>query len=859
MLYRLGAWLTGILFALMTILWSQKRASLLNSPLMQFIYQPLPTLYKRLGSLVVVLLVVSSLIGQENGTIQTDANYTPTQLIKDIFIGGDCFEVENIRYSGSPDAIGVFQSGERSINIEKGVILSTGNINNAEGPNVSTRISTDFEEFYPTDNDLETLLDSREVTLEDVVILEFDFTPTTDRIQFQYAFASEEYCDYVGSKFNDVFGFFLSGPGINGPFEKGAENIAFVPGTSDFVAINNINHLTNSEYFVNNVPEGQVQFVPCNNYPTEPGVATEFIEFDGFTTVLTAVANVVPCETYHIKLTIADASDALFDSAVFLKANSFNAGGAAFVSSHLPPIGSIEGCGESYFLFHRTNEETIDEEVVVHYNISELSTATAGEDYTPLPDSIIIPAGELSFQLPIQIHKDDLVEGQEHLVMELESACSCADLSIYLPMTDYFPLTAASQTTSICGASEITITSNIDGGVGSLQYQWNTGDTTPVLQVWADTSTTFAVTVTDACNNELTNIREIEVLAAPDAVLEGDRVVCDLQEPVLFDLELGGVGPWNIEYTINGTPHTLASSIPELQIVASQEGIYQLQQVSNDNCAKQINSEARLTVAKPESAAIITRQPICFGEQGLIQLEEVRGGEAPYQYSIDGGMSFTTDPYFDHLEPGSYEIIVKDKNNCRWETDQIIHQPNEINLAVEDKATITLGETLTLDAQTDLPDHEFDKVLWTPEELVDCPTCLITKAKPLTNTLFELQLLDKLGCLETATVFVTVKNDYQIFLPSAFSPNGDGNNDLFFVYAQKGQVAEVRSFQVVNRWGDLIYEAQHFQPNDPSYGWDGTFNGQMLTTQVLAYFVEITFINGETEVFKGDVTLVDSQ
>ncbi len=859
MLYRLGAWLTGILFALMTILWSQKRASLLNGSLMQFIYQPLPTLYKKTGSLVVVLLMVSSLISQEDGSIQTDANYSPAQLIKDIFIGGDCFEVENIRYSGSPDAIGVFQNGGQSINIEKGVILSTGNINNASGPNVSTRISTDFEEFYPIDNDLETLLDSRNVTLEDVVVLEFDFTPTTDRIQFQYAFASEEYCDYVGSKFNDVFGFFLSGPGINGPFEKGAANIAFVPGTSDFVAINNINHLTNSEYFVNNVPSGQVQFVPCNNFPDEPGIATEFIEFDGFTTVLTAVANVVACETYHIKLTIADASDALFDSAVFLKANSFNAGGAAYVTSQIPSIGSIEGCTESSFLFHRTNAETIDEEIVVHYNISDLSTATAGEDYIPIPDSVIIPAGELFIELPIQIHKDDLIEGQEHLIMELESACSCADLSINLPMTDYIPFTAASQTTSICGAQDFTITPNIDGGIGQLQYHWSTGDTTAELQIWADTSNTFTVTVTDACNNAITNTRSIEVLKAPHAALTGDQVVCELNEPVFFDLELGGEGPWNIEYTINNTPHTLSSTLPNMQLVANQEGIYQLHQVSNNNCSKQINSEARLTVAKPESAALITQQPLCYGEKGMIQLEEVRGGEAPYQYSIDGGLSFTSDPYFDHLDPNNYTIVVKDKNNCTWETNQLIHQPNEINLQVEDKAIITLGETLTLDAHTDLPEHEFEKVLWTPEELVECPTCLITEAKPLTNTSFELQVLDQLGCLETATIFVTVKNDYQIYVPSAFSPNGDGNNDLFFVYAQKGQVAEVRSFHVVNRWGDLIYEAQHFQPNDPSYGWDGTFNGQMLTTQVLAYFVEIAFVNGKVEVFKGDVTLVDSQ
>ena len=139
---------------------------------------------------------------------------------------------------------------------------------------------------------------------------------------------------------------------------------------------------------------------------------------------------------------------------------------------------------------------------------------------------------------------------------------------------------------------------------------------------------------------------------------------------------------------------------------------------------------------------------------------------------------------------------------------------------------------------------------------MDCATCLSTSATPLHNTQFELTISDQLGCVEKATFPVRVLKNYQVFVPSAFSPNGDGHNDLFFVNAQTEQVQSIRSFQVINRWGDLIYEAHNFPPNDPQYGWDGSFNGQMLTNQVFAYFVEVQFIDGEVEIFKGDVTLI---
>ncbi len=814
-----------------------------------------------IGTLSIGIAAIPKAVSRSNGAgIQTNENHTSEQLVKDVFIGGDCFEVRNIKYSGDRKAIGSFSDGKESLDIERGVILSTGDIENAHGPNISTRISTDFSDYHPSDKDLETLLNSKTVALEDVAVLEFDFTPTTNRIQFQYSFASEEYCDYVGSKFNDVFGFFLSGPGLKGNFENEAVNIAFVPGTTDFVAINNINHLTNDNFFVNNVPEGQIQFVPCDNFPKEPGVATELIEFDGFTTVLTAVAEVMPCQTYHIKLAIADASDALFDSAVFLKANSFNAGGAAYVKRILPHVESreaYEGCKESYFLFERTDEEAVDS-LVVHFNVSNQSTAISGEDYAPFPDSVIILPGDRQKLLPIVLYSDNMIEGTEHLIMELESACSCADLSIDLPINDFIPLTAASQTDSICGVQEININPKIAGGVGKLKYEWSTGDTSAILQVLANTSATYTITATDICDNTITTINQIEVLEAPMVDLETDKTVCDLEEPVFFDLKLSGLGPWTIVYTINDLmqPH-LTTKDPSFSLPAKEEGIYVIQSIRNNNCSIDLQKQSILTVTKPESAAIQVAQPICEGEVGSIDILEVRGGSIPYAYSLDDGRSYGENPFFDEIEPGFHRLVIQDVNKCKWSADYEIEAPEALEIELEKRVRLTLGDSYELTAMISKSLDQIDNIEWLPSEDLACPNCLSTEVVPLKNTTYEINVTDERGCTKKASVDLIVLKDYKVFVPTAFSPNGDGQNDLFYINADTDQILSVRKFQVINRWGDLIYQATNFQPNDPNYSWDGTYNGQPLNAQVLAYFVEMEFINGEIVVFKGDVTLVD--
>lgn len=230
---------------------------------------------------------------------------TPTQLVN--LLTGPGVSVSNIVYTGNAVQRGGFTAAGTNLGIANGVVLSTGDINDGVGPNLNGSSGVDL--FGAGDTVLDTIAGA---VTGDAAILEFDFVPQNDTVSFRYVFASDEYPEYVCSTFNDAFVFHISGPGI-----VGSQNMAIIPGTAVPVTINTVNSgtpgasanagstcvLTYSAYYVDNV-----------------GGAT--LEYDGLTTVLTALAVVSPCQLYHLRIAIADAGDRLWDSAVFFEAGS---------------------------------------------------------------------------------------------------------------------------------------------------------------------------------------------------------------------------------------------------------------------------------------------------------------------------------------------------------------------------------------------------------------------------------------------------------------------------------------------------------------------------------------------------------
>lgn len=244
-----------------------------------------------LGALIVVVAAVPAAALSITASDGTGADLAATLLGSGVTIDG-----ASISYTGPAAASGVFTGGLSSgIGISEGIILTTGSAASAVGPNVLDDTTTD------NGGDGLALLDGLipGYLTHDATVLEFDFTSDSGDLYFNFVFASEEYNEWVGSDYNDVFGFFVDGV-----------NIALIPGTSTPVSINNVNNGANAAYYNDNDPGDTA--TPYN------------IEYDGFTDVFTAMASGLGAGSHTMTIAIADAGDHILDSAVFLQAGTFS-------------------------------------------------------------------------------------------------------------------------------------------------------------------------------------------------------------------------------------------------------------------------------------------------------------------------------------------------------------------------------------------------------------------------------------------------------------------------------------------------------------------------------------------------------
>ncbi|MEO5675720.1 MAG: OmpA family protein [Chitinophagales bacterium] len=273
--------------------------------------------------------------------ISVDTSFTAEQLVNK-FLLGQGIRVGNITYSGPRISIGYFKADNNIIGIESGILLSTGKASDVNGPNNSPWTTTSFTPVKSKtrpkgDRDLNRI--SKSVTY-DAGILEFDFIPFHNRITFSYTFGSEEYPEYVGSRFNDVFAFIVSSEKIR------PVNLATVPKTLLPVTVNNINSRENKGYYIDNdffkkvdlkknLPGKEKNKKDKNPYSDYYETdkkklkklnknIIEAIQFDGFTTLMTASCNVIPYKKYHMKIAIGDVGDPQYDSGVFLEEGSFH-------------------------------------------------------------------------------------------------------------------------------------------------------------------------------------------------------------------------------------------------------------------------------------------------------------------------------------------------------------------------------------------------------------------------------------------------------------------------------------------------------------------------------------------------------
>lgn len=353
-----------------------------------------------------ITLLGSPLYGQ-----LTVADTLSTQeLIETLFGGG--ITVTNITTTCDTNvSLMQFDGSNSNLGLPSGVIISSGEALDAAGPNNSTSTTTNVGS--PGDAQLSSIITSTVNTGFDACVIEFDIVPLCDTIGIRYVFASEEYPEFAppqSSSFNDVFAFFISGPGI-----AGTQNIALIPGTTTPVSINNVNPVNFSQYYVDNNNQG-----------------TGTVEYDGFTTPLLASSVVQACETYHIKLAIQDVGDGAYDSSVFLEAGGIGCVSPVLTlnavnSTALGTNVAVEGC-VNFGVFTFQLDQDLMDTTVFRFTIG--GTATPGLDYAPIVDSVIMPAGQTTIDVPVLVYADGIAEGQETIEIYYVDSSLCSN-SIY--------------------------------------------------------------------------------------------------------------------------------------------------------------------------------------------------------------------------------------------------------------------------------------------------------------------------------------------------------------------------------------------------------------------------------------------
>jgi gliding motility-associated-like protein len=369
----------------------------------------------------------------------------------------------------------------------------------------------------------------------DACILEFDFKAAGDTIKFNYVFGSSEYQDFTCTSFNDVFGFFISGGAYATP-----TNIALVPGTTIPVCINSVNcHSTTISSPCTLMGPGAPYCVYYVNNETG-GPASTYVRYPGFTVKLPAIAAVNPCDTYHLKLGVADASDHVLDSGVLIEGGSLSSTPPPSISAAGIPY-RVRGCAPGQFVF--TIPAPLDTNLTIYYDIT--GTAVNGYDYSLIADSVILPAFSTTTTLNIAPLLVPAV-GPKVVTIDVlgKNLCTGADTVVAvasITILDSFSFRIITPDTAICQGQDVNIIAQGDtifGGV--MSYIWTPSATlssNTSLTPTANPAVTTTYTLSDitppvyGCPTEFRNIT-ITVYDRPGLTVDSPEVKTCVGVPV---------------------------------------------------------------------------------------------------------------------------------------------------------------------------------------------------------------------------------------------------------------------------------------------------------------------------------------
>ncbi|WP_179346332.1 T9SS type B sorting domain-containing protein [Winogradskyella ursingii] len=779
---------------------------------------------KQLLLLISFLLTLSCF---SQNIIVDSQTYTPQQLIEDILIDSDCIEnvvVTNVvggNFNSSDESYGFFDATGTTFPFQSGLVMSTGRLANVPGPN--NNLSDDDAPGWNGDNDLEVALNESNTT--NATILEFDFTSVASQISFRYIFASEEYQENNPNscRFSDLFGFLIRPANSQEQYE----NIALVPGTNIPVKATTVTPGVPGSC----PPENETYFGTYNgtNAP---------INFNGQTAILTATANVVPNETYHVKLVIADEQNFRFDSAVFLEAGSFqlstDLGINRLLSTNNPlcegetldltinepgnpsydwfrdgvlvqssPSGCIN-CGT----YTVTQPGTYTVEVGLDNNC--ISYGEVVIEYAPTPtvtDSILTEC---------DLNQDGLTT---YNLFNAENDLTGNDDG--LAIVDFF----FNENEAINNIDPITNPTNFENDIPQqIVYARiiNPANCFEIAELQLITSNnSVAIDPLEACDGEIIdgfaefNLTEIEA-SIINQIPTGSEVT-------YYENEANALSG------INPLPNIYENIVEDSQTIFVK--------IENHNQCFSISTAELNVIFTPELENDVT---LFYCTDTFPETIRLFGGvvnDLPnnyfYQWLFNGTDTGLTTSFIDVNEVGIYTVIVTDPNGCSSTREITVSSSSSAMIDSINIEGIAPNNSVTITISGDGV-YEF---------ALDDPIGFYQESNVFTNVsggIHTVYIRDRNGC-STIDESISV-----IGFPRFFTPNGDDVNDLWLVSDLNTPTSQIENISIFNRYGKLIT-----QLNSSNLGWDGTLNGKDLPSS--DYWFLAKFSNGKS--YTGHFTL----
>lgn len=768
--------------------------------------------------------------------LQTNNSLNPQGLVQNVLLGNGV-TVSNVSYNGSPAAIAQFTAANTTLGINSGIVLTTGttlpNGDGPHGPNDTPGAGVDNN--MGGFNLLSQAIQGTQTY--NAAILEFDFVPYADTVRFKYVFGSDEYPEFAppnNTTYNDVFGFFISGPGITG-----FQNIALLPNGA-VVSINNVNTITNPFYFVNN---GDGNTAPYNQSP-------QYIQYDGFTKVLEAVSKVQCGQTYHLIIAIADVGDGQWDSGIFLEANSLSTLTPVEIDHTLSqqvfpnPDWMAEGCVSTNVTL--TRQANLTQSLTIPVQLS--GTATSGIDYNGVPASVTFQPGQTTVSFTIQSLTDALLEGLETLTLTFPITDPCGNVTplvLDLWIQDNQPMQVTlSSTPPSCPGDPVTINSQISGGVQPYTYLWSTGQTTGSMTFTPSTTTTVWLEVTDACTGIPaydTLVVNVPVFAPLAVVVSPDITeICPYVPATIGVQASGGSGQYTYLWSVNSL---LSGTTDSLFVNPGSSTTYLI--TVSDNCGNSVQDSVIYTILSPPLVLQMNGPfEICPGDS-VDLLVTATGGYGTYYYNWS---TTATTPGITVAPQVSTSYFVQVSDECQTFSTTAVAVVQVVK-PLANFYIATQNPMQGLPVQLTNASFNAWSYVWSFGDgngsfLVN-PTHVYTQPGAYEITLIA---TDQKGCVDSISKWIEIAPERYIYLPNSFTPDGDGLNEYFY-----GRFIGLLSarFYIFNRWGEEIFFSDQL-----NFVWNGEYEGVPVQDGTYSWYLIYEIEKGIYEDLSGHVNVI---